>query len=71
MNPRARDVGVVGNRCQLAVCLVRPIYGPDIVSRSYIGDFVTVPSAVIVAFLAFLATWVVARRGFGQERKSE
>jgi hypothetical protein len=32
------------------------IYGPDIVSRSYIGDFVSVPSAVIVAFFAFLAT---------------
>jgi hypothetical protein len=47
------------------------IYGPDIVSRSYIGDFVSVPSAVIVAFFAFLATWVVARRGFGQARKSE
>jgi hypothetical protein len=47
------------------------IYGPDIVSRSYIGDFVSVPSAVVVAFFAFLATWVVARHGFGQERRSE
>jgi hypothetical protein len=47
------------------------IYGPEIVSRSAGGDFVSVPSAVIVAFFAFLATWVIARRGFPRERTNE
>jgi hypothetical protein len=45
------------------------IYGPDVVSRSAAGDFVSVPSAVFVAFFAFLATWVVARYGFRRAPK--
>ena len=40
------------------------IFGPDIVTVSAGGDRSTVPSAVVVAFFAFLATWIVARRGF-------
>jgi hypothetical protein len=47
------------------------IYGPDIVSRTAVGDFLTVPSAVVVAFFAFLATWVVARHGFPRNRNGE
>jgi hypothetical protein len=47
------------------------IYGPDIVSRSAVGDFLTVPSAVVVAFFAFLATWVLARHGYPRNRKSD
>ena len=40
------------------------IFGPDIVTRSSSGDGSVIPSAVIVAFFAFLGTWVVARHGF-------
>jgi multisubunit Na+/H+ antiporter MnhF subunit len=45
------------------------IYGPDIVNRSVAGDFSTIPSAVVVALFAFLATWVVAKYGYPRERK--
>ena len=45
------------------------IYGPDIVNRSAGGDFSNVPSAVVVALFAFLATWVVAKYGYPRERK--
>jgi hypothetical protein len=48
--------------------LLDAIYGPEIVTRSAGGDFVSVPSTVVVAFFAFLATWVVARHGFSRER---
>jgi multisubunit Na+/H+ antiporter MnhF subunit len=48
--------------------LVAAIYGPDIVSRSAGGDSSTVPSAVVLALFAFLATWVVARHGFRERR---
>lgn len=47
------------------------IYGPSIVTRSAAGDVVTVPSAVVVALFAFLATWVVARYGFLRDRNSD
>ncbi len=46
------------------------VFGPDIVSSSPAGQ-TTVPSAVVVALFAFLATWVVARYGFRHERKSD
>ena len=49
------------------------IYGPDIVSSKRAGlgaeTSISVPSAVVVALFAFLGTWVVARNGFGHERK--
>lgn len=45
------------------------VFGPDIVITGVAGDRSTVPSAVAVALFAFLATWVVARYGFGHERK--
>jgi hypothetical protein len=44
--------------------LFTAIYGPDIVSVSAGGSSSQVPSAVVVAFFAFLGTWVVARFGF-------
>lgn len=47
------------------------IYGPDIVTRGAGGDSSTVPSAVVVALFAFLATWAVARYGFRRDRKSD
>ena len=49
------------------------IFGPDIVTSDTAADVVTsstaIPSAVVVALFAFLGTWVVARRGFGHDRK--
>jgi hypothetical protein len=47
--------------------LFAAIYGPDIVTSSAAGDHVDVPSAVVLAPFAFLATWVVARYGFRHE----
>ena len=44
------------------------IYGPNIETTTSSGDTSTVPSAVVVALFAFLATWVVARHGFRHER---
>ena len=44
------------------------IFGPDIVNHSAGGDSSTVPSAVAVALLAFLATWAVAWFGFRHHR---
>ena len=41
------------------------IFGPDIVSVNPGATTTTVPSAVVVALFAYLATRVVARYGFG------
>jgi hypothetical protein len=46
--------------------LFASIYSPDIASSSYLGDRVTIPAAVPLSLCAFLATWVVARRGYGR-----
>ncbi len=54
--------------------LVDAIVGPEIVSTSgasSVGTSTTIPSAVAVALFAFLATWVVAKYGFGHERRAE
>lgn len=47
------------------------VFGPDIVTTDVAGASSTVPSAVVVALFAFLATWVVARYGFRPERKRD
>ena len=47
------------------------VFGPDIVTRGAGGDSSTVPSAVVVALFAFLGTWVVARYGFGHDRRPD
>jgi hypothetical protein len=44
--------------------LFTAIYGPDIENRSAAGDFTHVPSVVVVAFFAFLATWAIAAYAF-------
>jgi uncharacterized membrane protein (DUF485 family) len=49
--------------------LFSAIFGPNIVNTSAGGDASSVPSAVVVALFAFLATWVVARYGFRHERR--
>lgn len=43
------------------------LFGPDIVNRDAGGNFSTVPSAVVLALFATLATWVVAKYGFGRQ----
>jgi hypothetical protein len=55
----ALAVGVIW----LAV-LVDALFGPDIVTSNASG-YARIPSAVVLAFFAFLATWVIARHGFG------
>lgn len=49
--------------------LFSAVYGTDIVNTTVAGDHTVLPSAVPVALFAFLATWVVARYGFGRRRK--
>jgi hypothetical protein len=43
------------------------VYGGDIVTASNDGNSVRLPSAVAVAFFAFLATAAVAKRAFGRK----
>ena len=53
----------------LAICavwlvvLVDAVFGPDIVSTSA-GTLTRIPSSVILAFFAWLATRVIAKHGF-------
>src|SRR5690349_10076336 len=44
--------------------LFTAVSGPDIVSTTAGAGTTTVPSVVVVALFAFLATWAVARYGF-------
>ena len=48
------------------VVLVDALFGPDIITNSAGSNFTRIPSAVFVAFFAYLATRVVARYGFDQ-----
>jgi hypothetical protein len=49
------------------VVLFDALFGPDIVSSNApAGSFTRVPSAVVLAFFAWLATWIVAKYGFGR-----
>lgn len=52
----------------LAVLFVA-VFGPNIVTTGVAGDSATVPAAVVVAFFAFLGTWVVARAAFRRPRR--
>ena len=40
------------------------LFGPDIVSNTPGGTYSRVPSAIVIAFFATIATWLVARYGF-------
>lgn len=51
----------------IAVALTS-IFGSDIVNSTAGGDSSRVPSGVVVAILATLGTWAVARYGFGRKR---
>jgi uncharacterized membrane protein (DUF485 family) len=45
------------------------LFGPNIVNSRAGGDTSSVPSAIVVAFFAFLATWVVAGYGLRQRER--
>lgn len=45
------------------VVLVAALFGPDLISSNP-ASFTRIPSAIIIAFFAWLATWVIARHGF-------
>jgi hypothetical protein len=45
--------------------LVDALWGPDFVSNGAV-TFTRIPSAIFLAFFAWLATWVIAKRGFGR-----
>jgi hypothetical protein len=47
--------------------LLTGVWGPDFVSRSPGGNETIIPSAIVVAFFAFLGTRVVARYGFRRD----
>jgi hypothetical protein len=47
--------------------LCATIWGPDIHSSTPGGTDSTVPSAVVLALFAFLATWVIVRSGFRRD----
>jgi hypothetical protein len=50
--------------------LFTAIYGPDIVSTSAApGESTTVPSVAAVALFASIATWAVAKYGFGDRTR--
>ena len=48
--------------------LLDAVFGPNIETSSAGGDHSVIPSAVALALFAFLATWVVAKYGFRDER---
>jgi hypothetical protein len=58
----------------IAICVIwlavlfDAIFGPNIVNNTAGGDWSSVPSAVVVALFASLATWAVAKYGFGRRR---
>jgi hypothetical protein len=52
--------------------LFAAIYGPDVVTSSSGGsDSATVPSAVVMALFACLATWPVAKYGFKHDGRTD
>lgn len=46
------------------VVLVAALFGPDLISSTAGASYTRIPSAIIIAFFAWLATWVIARHGF-------
>jgi hypothetical protein len=49
---------------------VDAVYGPDMATSSGAGgNTTTVPSAVVVSFFAFLASWIVAKHCFRSDQR--
>jgi hypothetical protein len=46
------------------------VWGPDFVSSTTGGSTTTIPSSIVVAVFAYLGTRVVARYGFGRDRRA-
>jgi hypothetical protein len=46
------------------------VYGPDYVSRDAGGNMTTIPSGIAVALFATIATWVIAKYGFGRRTRT-
>jgi hypothetical protein len=44
------------------------IFGPNIYAHGAGGDSSIIPSAVVLALFAFLATWVVSKHGFRRDQ---
>jgi hypothetical protein len=65
-----RDVSVsLAIAVMWIVVLLDALFGPDIISSNGgSAQFTRVPSAIVVAFFAYLATRVVARWGFSPTR---
>jgi hypothetical protein len=62
----ARDVSVsLAIAVIWVVVLLDALFGPDLVASSA-GSFTRIPSAIFVAFFAWLATHVVAKWGFSR-----
>jgi len=53
------------------VVLCDALFGPDIVSTNAGAQSTRVPSAVVVAFFAYLATRVVARHGLDRSPRGD
>jgi hypothetical protein len=47
------------------------LWGPDIIASSAGASYTRIPSAILVAFFAYLATRVVARYGFGAVKSDD
>jgi hypothetical protein len=52
------------------VVLLAALWGPDLVSSTPSG-YTRIPSAIFVGFFAWLATWVIARHGYGRRRSDD
>jgi hypothetical protein len=50
------------------VVLLVALFGPDIISSNAGANYTRLPSAVVVAFFAYLATHVIAKTGFSRTR---
>jgi hypothetical protein len=66
----SRDMwtGVAIASMWVAVALAS-IFGPDFKSMTAGGDSTTIPSGVAVALFASIASWLVAKHGFGRSRR--
>jgi hypothetical protein len=69
---RRRKVLVPETWASLAISLIwlavllDALFGPDLVASSAGTNFTRIPSAVVLAFFAWLATWAIAKYGFGR-----